>query len=154
MVMSISNSSTVLFHSQHVKLHDCESISRKVSPLMVSKAGEQLWMLRSRALVGCGDFIVYTKSSYLQHEHSENRCEMMVEGMEHTVPLAVCSPRPELGLPGCLNAQCNWQWIVIICCWYCFLCRCWHPTLLRPVLGFCDSSWLHQRAVMNMASYL
>ena len=71
-------------------------------------------------------------------EHSENRCEMVEQGMEHTVPLAVCSPLPELGLHACLNAQCSWEWIVMICCWCCFLCRCSHSTLLT-VLGFCDS---------------
>ena len=94
-------------------------------------------MLRSRALFGCDDFInILQITAVPRHEHSENRCEMMEELMERTVPLAVCSPGPELGLHGCLNAQYSWQWIVIICCWFSFLCRCSHPTFLRPFGGF------------------
>ena len=63
-------------------------------------------MLRSRALFGCDDFInILQITAVPRHEHSENRCEMMEQRMEHTVPLAVCSLVPELGLHGCLNAQ-------------------------------------------------
>ena len=67
MIMSITNSPTMLFHSLHVNLRDGEAVSGKVSPLMVSKAVEQLQMPRSKAVVGFANFTnIYTDTSCLQ----------------------------------------------------------------------------------------
>ena len=47
-----------------MNLHGAEAVSGKVSPLMVSKAEEQLRMPRSMAVVVFADFInIYTHSS-------------------------------------------------------------------------------------------
>ena len=47
-----------------MNLHGGEAVSEKVSPLMVSTAGEQLPMPGSMAVVGFADFInIYTHSS-------------------------------------------------------------------------------------------
>ena len=93
--MSMSNSSTILFHSLHVNLHDSEAISGKVSPLIDRRQGSS-----SESSEGRHWLAVMILSTFIQiaavprHEHSENRCEMIEQGMEHTVPLAVCSPGP------------------------------------------------------------
>ena len=50
-----------------MNLHGGEAVSEKVSPLMVSKAVEQLQMPRSKAVVGFANFTnIYTDTSCLQ----------------------------------------------------------------------------------------
>ena len=53
-------------------------------------------MPRNRAVVGFDDFInIYTNISFPRHEHSENKCDRMEQGMEHTVCFVYAAPGPE-----------------------------------------------------------
>ena len=152
--MSISNSSTILFHSLQVNLHDSEAISGKLSPLIVSKAGEKLWMPRNRAVVGFDDFInIYTNISFPRHEHSENKCERMEQVI--TVHLVVCSSWTWAGVTW--MSKCTVQ--LAIDCYHLLLVLfpLWMltPHLVEACFGVLWlSSWLHWRAILNMASYL